>query len=111
MLGTPLFIRIFLVLSISALIFPQNAAASRVFKSKKSDQAKGYLSPYQTKSVTHRYKQFSQYIKMSDGTRLAVEVYLPGSYKLGDKLPTMVEESRYWRVRKKKILLYFFYPI
>jgi len=76
----------------------QQASALRILQQKKSDQAKGIPSVYHPPAVTHHYKQFSQYLKMSDGTRLAVEVYLPDSRKPGEKLPTIVEESRYWRV-------------
>jgi putative CocE/NonD family hydrolase len=86
------------------------ALAVRVLKKTKADQAKGELSVYHPPAVTHHFKQTSQYLKMSDGTRLAVDVYLPNSCKPGDKLPTIVEESRYWRVIEPRRGLTWLYP-
>ena len=37
------------------------------------------------------------YVKMSDGVRLAVNVYLPEKLKQGDEIPALVEFTRYWR--------------
>jgi hypothetical protein len=112
LVGNPVFkFLVLLVLSLSAFGVPQQSfATNRLFKPHKSDQAKGTPSVYHPKAVTHSYKQFSQYIKMSDGTRLAVEVYLPKSAKLGEKLPTIAEESRYWRVISQKFPLTLIYP-
>jgi len=47
---------------------------------------------------------------MSDGTKIAVDIYLPAEAKAGKKLPTMFEQSRYWRVIKPKSYLKFLYP-
>lgn len=46
---------------------------------------------------------------MSDGTKIAVDIYLPDTIKQGAKLPTMFEQSRYWRVIQPKSYLRFLY--
>jgi len=104
-----LLIACLLVLSFSPASNNQ-ALALRILQKTKSDQAKGDPSVYHPPAVTHHYKQFSQYLKMSDGTRLAVDVYLPNSRKPGEQLPTIVEESRYWRVIEPRAPLTLLYP-
>ncbi|MGH7718973.1 MAG: CocE/NonD family hydrolase, partial [Gemmatimonadaceae bacterium] len=39
----------------------------------------------------------SRYIAMRDGVRLAIDVYLPRELEPGTRLPTIVEQTRYWR--------------
>src|SRR5215472_6285419 len=39
----------------------------------------------------------SQYVRMPDGVRLAVGVWLPGGPTAGEHLPTVLEADRYWR--------------
>jgi uncharacterized protein len=76
----------------------------------KSDGAKGVPSVYHPAAQTHHYKQTSQYVVLSDGTKVAVEVYLPQPLKPGEKLPTMFEQSRYWRVVDLKFPFNKLYP-
>jgi uncharacterized protein len=39
----------------------------------------------------------SQYVKMRDGTRIAIDVWLPPDYRRGEKLPVLITSTRYWR--------------
>jgi putative CocE/NonD family hydrolase len=39
----------------------------------------------------------SFYLPTRDGTRLAVDVTLPSGYRVGDRLPTMLRQTRYFR--------------
>jgi putative CocE/NonD family hydrolase len=39
----------------------------------------------------------SQYVRMPDGVRLAVDVWLPADTTAGSHLPTVLEADRYWR--------------
>ena len=39
----------------------------------------------------------SQYLTMRDGVRIAMDVYLPKGLKPGEKLPTILEQTRYGR--------------
>lgn len=39
----------------------------------------------------------SFYLPTHDGTRLAVDVTLPSTYRVGDRLPTMLRQTRYFR--------------
>jgi putative CocE/NonD family hydrolase len=68
----------------------------------KNDQSKGTPSLYKPKTTNKGYKQTSQYVQLEDGTKLAVEVYLPDSIKVGEKVPTILELTRYWRVIEPK---------
>lgn len=92
-----------------SLLVPQEADAHRNLVRAKADQAKGTPSVYKTPKTSRRFKQISQYLTMSDGTKIAVDVYLPDTYKSGEKLPTMFEQSRYWRVIQPKSYLKFLY--
>ena len=39
----------------------------------------------------------SQYVTMSDGTQIAIDVWLPSNLKAGQTLPTVMRGVRYWR--------------
>jgi putative CocE/NonD family hydrolase len=41
----------------------------------------------------------SLYVRMPDGVRLAVDVWLPAGITPGERLPTVLEADRYWRAR------------
>lgn len=81
---------------------PAESLNYRLMLPMKSDQAKGVIAPYKTKTTNKGYKQTSHYLTLKDGTRLAVEIYLPDSLKPGEKIPTMLELTRYWRVIQPK---------
>jgi hypothetical protein len=39
----------------------------------------------------------SKYVTMSDGTKIAIDLWLPGSRKPGERLPSILYQTRYWR--------------
>ena len=39
----------------------------------------------------------SVYVTMRDGVELAVSIYLPPDFKVGEKLPVLMRTTRYWR--------------
>lgn len=43
----------------------------------------------------HSYSSF--YLTMRDGNKIAIEVYLPKGLKKGQKVPTIMHQTRYWR--------------
>lgn len=103
-------IKLLISLTCLPLLLPPQADAHRNIMRAKADQAQGTPSVYRTPKTARRYKQTSQYLKMSDGTRIAVDIYLPDTAQTGKKVPTMFEQSRYWRVIKPKSYLKFLYP-
>ena len=50
------------------------------------------------------FQYHSQYVEMSDGVELAVDVYLPNDYQEGDKLPTFLHLTRYHRAEARSWL-------
>jgi uncharacterized protein len=40
------------------------------------------------------------YVRMSDGTQIAVDIWLPPQIKAGEKLPVILETTRYWRAQQ-----------
>ena len=44
------------------------------------------------------------YVTMPDGTKIAVDVWLPSNYKAGQKLPTIINSTRYWRATQPTFL-------
>ena len=44
-------------------------------------------------------RNVAQYVEMRDGVRLAVDVWLPENYQSGDRLPTAMRSTRYWRAQ------------
>jgi putative CocE/NonD family hydrolase len=56
---------------------------------------KGYVEP--------KYKEFEQralYVTMRDGVKIAIDVVLPKGLAAGEKLPTVMNMTRYWRSRQ-----------
>lgn len=59
------------------------------------------------------YKKMTQkglYIPMRDGVRIAVELYLPAPLPQGEKLPTLIVQTRYWRETRLRAPLRWFLP-
>ncbi len=42
-------------------------------------------------------KNISVYVPAEDGTLIAIDVWLPSELKEGEKIPTLIEGTRYWR--------------
>jgi uncharacterized protein len=47
----------------------------------------------------------SHYVTMRDGTRLAVDVWLPTDYRGGERLPVLMRSTRYWRAVQPRLPL------
>ncbi len=52
---------------------------------------------YQSPDLHRGLQVQSQYLPMRDGVQLAVDLYLPAAVTAGEKLPTIVYITRYWR--------------
>ncbi len=50
-------------------------------------------------------RNVAQYVEMRDGVRLAVDVWLPENYQSGDRLPTAMRSTRYWRAQDTGLLM------
>ena len=77
----------------------------RLFMPKKKDASTGVPSTYRTPVLSKDFERTSQYLRLDDGTKLAVELYLPKHRSLEDKLPTILEQTRYWRIIQPKFPL------
>jgi uncharacterized protein len=42
-------------------------------------------------------RNIARYVAMPDGTKIAVDIWFPANYKAGQKLPTIINSTRYWR--------------
>ncbi len=76
-----------------------NAQKLTEFPEHVSDVAVDIPVPYNYKA-NQEYKKIektSLYLPMKDGVKLAVNVYLPKGLKEGEKLPTILYQTRYWR--------------
>jgi putative CocE/NonD family hydrolase len=85
-----------LFVSLSAQEIPKK----RVYKKHlPTDQAAGSLKPYD-KEKNKQYKGMkikTLYLTMRDSVQIAVDLYLPKGLKEGEKIPTIVRQTRYWR--------------
>src|SRR5215831_13272399 len=74
---------------------PVNLMLSTMAPGKDPQRYPGYIAP--------RYKEFVQrslYLTMRDGVRIAVDVVLPKDLPAGEKLPAVMNMTRYWRSSK-----------
>lgn len=46
----------------------------------------------------------AMYVKMRDGTRIALDIWLPEKFTGGQKLPTIMNSTRYWRASQPTFL-------
>jgi len=46
---------------------------------------------------TRGYTRTSQYLTMRDGVKIAIDVYLPAGLRPGEKIPAILNQTRYWR--------------
>ena len=65
----------------------------------RSDAAQSVPVPYKGKlnfdDATHT--RTSHYLTMQDGIKIAIDLYLPKGLNKGEKLPTILHQTRYWR--------------
>ncbi len=56
----------------------------------------------------HSWQRTSQYLTMRDGVKIAVDLYLPDGLKLGQQIPTILHQTRYWRSIEYRWLIALF---
>lgn len=59
---------------------------------------------------TELVPRVSRYIEMADGTRIAVDVWLPESALGGEPVPTVMQMTRYWRAMEWGLPMFDFSP-
>jgi putative CocE/NonD family hydrolase len=91
------------------VVQPGFSMSYRIHQHSKADNSHGMPTIYRP-PTSGRYTHTSQYVQMDDGTKLAVEVYLPGLARRGKKVPTILEETRYWRVIDLNFPFNLIYP-
>ena len=76
------------------------------------DQSNG---PYQSAGISspspqthHEWHRTSQYLKMRDGVKIAVDLYLPNNLEPGQRIPTILHQTRYWRAIEYRWLVSLF---
>ena len=72
-----------------------NLMLSTMPAGKDPQRYKGYVEP--------KYKEFDQrslYLTMRDGVKIAVDVVLPKNLPAAERLPTIMNMTRYWRSRQ-----------
>jgi len=82
------------------LLSPQTTFAQKAKKNQSGvDLAIDYPKPYdQTQGFIYKgYSSKSFYLEMRDGVKIAVDLYLPKGIKPGEKIPTILHQTRYWR--------------
>jgi len=58
-----------------------------------------------TQPISHSWTRTSQYLTMRDGVKIAVDLYLPDGRKPGQKMPTILHQTRYWRAFEYRWLM------
>src|SRR6266550_543937 len=74
---------------------PINLMLSTLPAGKDPQRYKGYVEP--------KYKDFVQrslYLTMRDGVKIAIDVVQPTELPPGEKIPTIMNMTRYWRSRQ-----------
>ncbi len=56
----------------------------------------------------HSWHRTSQYLTMRDGVKIAVDLYLPDNLKPGQRIPTILHQTRYWRSFEYRWLISLF---
>ncbi|MEM7367836.1 MAG: CocE/NonD family hydrolase [Bacteroidota bacterium] len=56
--------------------------------------------PYEQHRQYNAIERQCTYVRMRDGVRIAVSVYLPKDLPQGTQLPSLIHQTRYWRVPK-----------
>ncbi|EJF54533.1 putative hydrolase, CocE/NonD family [Saprospira grandis DSM 2844] len=83
---------------ISSCLWAQPLSKKAIKKLPACDAADDLLSAHQPREDPYKGMRIhSFYLYMQDSTALAVDLYLPKKMKAGDRLPTIVRQTRYWR--------------
>ena len=56
------------------------------------------LPSFRIAAIYPSMRIFSTYIPMRDGVRLAADIYLPDPLPRDTRLPTILEQTRYWLI-------------
>ena len=78
---------------VTALLLATGSPASSV---EAADASSG-PRPYERAAEHAEIRSSSFYLPMSDGTELAVDVHLPSDLESGQRIPTILHQTRYWR--------------
>ena len=84
-----------------ALSFAFIGCASVAATAEKVPDAPWYEQAPTHRKAKHTAKDFTRqslYLIMPDGVRIAVDVYLPKNRKSGETFPTILAQTRYWRM-------------
>src|SRR5258708_29642830 len=60
----------------------------------------GAVAPAFSPKLYAPYKYSSRYVTMRDGVKIAVDLYLPKDLKPGEKIPTILRQTRYYRANR-----------
>lgn len=60
-------------------------------------EASSRPSPYGRTPTYSEFRSSSFYLQMSDGTKIAVDLHLPHDLELGQQIPAILHQTRYWR--------------
>ena len=63
-----------------------------------------YLEKARERTAGGMLRYTSQYLPMSDGTRIAIDIARPKVLKPGDKTPTLIKGTPYWRASRLTFL-------
>lgn len=61
------------------------------------DAADAGPKPYAPEPVYSKVERTSHYVSMRDGTRIALDLYLPADRGAQDRIPALIYQTRYWR--------------
>lgn len=87
------------VLPLLVLLFITSTLLAQKPKKKGPDAVGGVIPEYNYKKIYPKgYTKQSFYITMRDSVKLAVDLYLPKGLKQGDTIPTLLHQTRYWRM-------------
>ena len=83
-----------LLLAWIALSLPIACTPSSFHAKGEQDIFETHVTPPSKPFTIHRT---SQYLTMRDGIKIAVDLYLPGNLPPGQRIPTILHQTRYWR--------------
>ncbi len=73
-----------------------------------SPQSLEHAPPPQSSATPGPIERESKYLTMRDGTRIAIDVYLPTNRAPNQTLPTILHQTRYWRAVEYRWLISLF---
>src|SRR5215469_2265562 len=81
------------IATIVLIVMATVAASGFIYQKKARERTAGGMLRYT-----------SHYLPMSDGTRIAIDIALPKVLKPGDKIPTLIKGTPYWRASRLTFL-------